>query len=73
MRPAVPGPRIVGVPAIFSKEMFERLLALDGDKGARDLIRDPNASIEKIKIKEAALDIDTFDDLDRLRALETKS
>ena len=64
---------VVGVPAIFSKELFERLLTLDGDKGARALIRDPNASIEKIKIKEAAVDIVTFDDLDRIRALETKS
>jgi len=64
---------VVGVPAIFAKEMFGRLLALEGDKGARDLIRDPDASIETIKIKEAALDIDTFDDLDRLRTLETKS
>ena len=43
---------------------------LDGDKGARDLIRDPDASIETIEIKEAALDIDTFDDQDRLKKLE---
>jgi len=64
---------VVGVPAIFSNELFERLLTLDGDKGARDLIRDPNASIEKIEIKEAAVDIDTVDDLDRLRALESES
>jgi molybdenum cofactor cytidylyltransferase len=57
---------VVGVPAIFSREMFDQLLTLVGDKGARDLIRNPNASIETIEIKEAALDIDTFDDLDRL-------
>jgi len=61
---------VVGVPAIFSREMFEKLLTLDGDKGARDLIRDPDASIETVEIKEAALDIDTFDDLDRLNKYE---
>ena len=61
---------VVGVPAIFSKEMFERLLSLDGDKGARGLIRDPDASVETVELKEAALDIDTFDDLDRLKKYE---
>jgi molybdenum cofactor cytidylyltransferase len=61
---------IVGVPAIFSKTMFERLLSLDGDKGARDLIRDPDASVETVEIKEAALDIDTVDDLGRLKKYE---
>jgi molybdenum cofactor cytidylyltransferase len=61
---------VVGVPAIFSREIFQRLLALEGDKGARNLIRDPDASIDTIEIEEAALDIDTFDDLDRLQTFE---
>jgi len=64
---------VVGVPAIFSRELFERLLTLEGDRGARDLIRDPNASIEKVEIKEAAVDIDTFDDLNRLKKHEQPS
>lgn len=64
---------VVGVPAIFSKEMFEQLLALTGDTGARDLLRDPNASVDSIEIKKAAIDVDTSDDVDRLKTLEHES
>ena len=59
---------VVGVPALFSREMFSALAKLEGDKGARDLLRDPDASIETIEIKEAAIDIDTPDDAGRLRS-----
>ncbi len=58
---------VAGVPALFSKGMFEALSRLEGDKGARDLIRDPNASVATIEMREAAIDIDTPDDIDRLR------
>lgn len=58
---------VAGVPALFSREMFNALSKLEGDKGARDLIRDPNASIETIEINEAGIDIDTIDDVSRLR------
>ncbi len=54
---------VLGVPALFSREMFDALSKLEGDKGARDLIRDPNASIETIDIEGAAIDIDTRDDV----------
>ena len=57
---------VAGVPALFSKRMFEALSDLEGDKGARELIRDPNASIETIEIREAAVDIDTREDIDEL-------
>ena len=57
---------IAGVPALFSREMFDALSKLEGDKGARDLLRNPNASIETIEINKAAIDIDTLDDVDRL-------
>ena len=58
---------VAGVPALFSREMFDALSELSGDKGARDLLRDPNASIETVEIREAAIDIDTHDDLGRLK------
>jgi len=56
---------VVGVPALFSREMFEALSELQGDKGARDLIRDPDAAVETIEIEEAAIDIDSRDDVER--------
>jgi molybdenum cofactor cytidylyltransferase len=56
---------VAGVPALFAKEMFDALFKLEGDKGARDLIRDPNSLVETIEIEEAAIDIDTPDDIGR--------
>jgi molybdenum cofactor cytidylyltransferase len=54
---------VAGVPALFSRVMFDKLSLLEGDKGARDMLRDPNVSIETIEIEEAAVDIDTRDDM----------
>lgn len=52
---------ILGVPALFSREMFDELSNLTGDKGARDLIRLTDATFT-IDLPEAAFDIDTPDD-----------
>lgn len=56
----------VGVPALFSKELFNDLLELKGDKGAHQLIRDHLPFVETIQIEKAAIDIDLPDDADRL-------
>lgn len=53
---------VLGVPALFSREMFDALTRLDGDKGARDLIRQ-EASTFGIDLPEAAIDIDTQQDI----------
>jgi CTP:molybdopterin cytidylyltransferase MocA len=55
----------VGIPAYFPVASFADLLALQGDTGARDLLRGA-ASIED---EDLALDIDTEVDLDRARSL----
>jgi molybdenum cofactor cytidylyltransferase len=52
---------VVGVPALFSREMFDELSKLDGDKGARDLIRNAD-NIVTVAMPEAAFDIDTLAD-----------
>lgn len=52
---------VLGVPSIFSRELFDDLMHLTGDKGARDLIR--NHPAVSVPIPEAALDIDTEADL----------
>ncbi len=65
-----PGPDIVaaeyggtlGVPALFTHRLFPRLLALNGDKGARILIQDPALRVMPFPLPEAAIDIDTPDD-----------
>ncbi len=48
-----------GVPAFFPASAFAELLALRGDAGARDLLRDA----EVIPNEELVLDIDTEEDL----------
>lgn len=70
----VSGPRVVaakygettGVPALFSKEMYDELFTLTGDKGARQIIRNHGDLVEAVVVEKAAIDIDTLDDRDRL-------
>ncbi len=53
---------IVGVPALFKRCLFARLIALDGETGARSLLRDPKEQVQSFELPEAAIDIDTPDD-----------
>ena len=54
-----------GVPALFSRELFIELSRLEGDKGARDLIRSLT-DLATINLPEAAFDIDTLEDAAKL-------
>lgn len=56
----------MGVPALFSRSLFDELLALKGDTGARQLIRKYAIDVEPVTMEKAAFDIDTIDDVDRL-------
>lgn len=51
----------IGVPAVFSRELFDQLIHLEGDKGARNLIRS-RTDLVTVEINAAAVDIDTPDD-----------
>lgn len=55
-----------GVPALFSRRLFDELSKLEGDKGARQLIR-ARGDVVTIDLPEAGVDIDTLADLDILR------
>jgi molybdenum cofactor cytidylyltransferase len=57
-----------GVPALFSREFFSELLNLEGDRGARILLNNNSENIEKIEMPEAAFDIDTPEDVEKLSA-----
>jgi molybdenum cofactor cytidylyltransferase len=70
-RPGVPaaaryGGR-VGVPAVLPRRHWSALKKLEGDQGARALLRDAR-STTLVEMPEAALDIDTPADLLALRA-----
>lgn len=56
----------VGAPALFSAEMFDELLDLGAEKGAKHLIQKfEDSLLAKIDAPEAANDIDTPEDLQR--------
>lgn len=58
---------VAGVPALFSKEMFDALSQIEGDKGARELIRNSANAAETVPMPEAAVGIDTLNDYHRLK------
>lgn len=57
-------------PALFSFVFFEELCALEEDFGAREILRRNQHRAIGIDLPEAALDLDTPDDYERLMALE---
>ena len=54
-----------GIPAYFPRTAFEALLALHGDIGARDLLRNAQA----IDLPGGEIDIDTMQDLEQARKM----
>ncbi len=57
----------LGVPACFSSRAIRSLTALGGDTGAKHWLRhQPAESVEQIQCPEAAHDIDTAGDFERL-------
>jgi len=54
----------VGIPAYFPASTFDSLLALQGDTGARELLRDARS----VPAEDLSFDIDTEEDIARLTA-----
>jgi molybdenum cofactor cytidylyltransferase len=57
-----------GVPAIFPREMFPALLELQGDQGARTLLQQSGTAVHTIAFPEGELDLDSAEDLQRLKS-----
>ena len=58
---------IAGVPAVFAPEFASELLALRGDRGARTVIEAHRDVTHVVPFEDAAVDIDTTDDLRKLK------
>jgi molybdenum cofactor cytidylyltransferase len=58
---------IAGVPAVFAPEFASELLALRGDRGARVVIEAHRTVTRVVTFEDAAVDIDSEDDLRKLR------
>ncbi len=50
-------------PAIFPRVYFTDLMTLKGDKGAKALLHKNKESLQKVLLPDAAIDIDTLEDL----------
>lgn len=57
----------IGVPAFFSTEFFPALSNLEGDTGAKEIIINHSETVEEISLSEAAIDIDTRDDFEKIK------
>ncbi len=60
----------VGVPAIFARSLFDELMSLSGDEGAKKIIGRYILETAKIAVPEAALDVDSQQDYERLKVIE---
>ncbi len=60
----------MGVPAIFARSLFPSLLRLEGDEGGRQLLRKHKAFMGRVTFEGWHFDVDTPEDLERLKQLE---
>jgi molybdenum cofactor cytidylyltransferase len=56
----------IGVPALFAREMFAELSDLQGDAGAKTVIKKHAADVAPTPAPEAAFDVDTQADFQKL-------
>lgn len=56
----------IGVPALFSRSLFEELRALEGDHGAKRVLQRHASEIARIPFEPGSLDIDAPEDLGAL-------
>jgi molybdenum cofactor cytidylyltransferase len=60
----------IGVPALFARPYFDALLWTRGEKGAKSILVANERHVARIQCPEAALDIDTATDVQRLQTFE---
>jgi len=57
------GQTVAGAPAIFPRALFARILKLQGDRGAQQLLKNFPGGTEHFNMPNAAFDIDHESDL----------
>jgi molybdenum cofactor cytidylyltransferase len=60
--------KTLGVPALFDRSCFEELAGLPDDSGAKQLMAARPNDVTAIKFEAGAIDIDTAEDFERLKA-----
>ena len=59
----------VGVPALFDRSLFERLLSLGDEAGAKSIILQNLDRVAQFAFPEGAIDIDTWEDWEKLNGV----
>lgn len=62
------GDDVLGPPSLFPARWFDALGALQGDRGARALLREHRASVRTLAMPDAGVDVDTPEDLAKAEA-----
>jgi molybdenum cofactor cytidylyltransferase len=57
---------VIGSPAVFSRDVFDQLYQIKGDKGARELFDASGQKLATVPFKPAATDVDTMEDYEKL-------
>ena len=57
---------IIGIPALFARNVFPELMQLKGDVGAKGIIQKNRDRVATIKFKGGEIDLDTFADYQKL-------
>ena len=57
------GNEVLGPPCLFPRRFFPELQALQGDRGARALLRRHADAVRRVRMPHAATDVDTPEDL----------
>lgn len=58
----------LGVPALFSRALFPKLMALNATEGAKHLIKKYSDKVVSVSFPEGAIDIDTPKDYEQLQS-----
>jgi molybdenum cofactor cytidylyltransferase len=58
--------QVIGIPAIFPSSQFAELLKLEGDQGARSLLRTSTCSLAIVPFPDGEIDVDLPSDLSNL-------
>jgi molybdenum cofactor cytidylyltransferase len=58
-----------GAPVLFNRAIFAELLLLQGQEGAKKILKDHTNDIAEIPFEQGGIDIDTPDDYEKLRGL----
>ena len=62
-----------GVPALFSRELFAEMTALEGNGGAKQVIANHPDDVAAVCFPEGAVDVDTPRDYEMLETVERES